>query len=203
MPSLPLSRSRPRNLAISTLVEAFVHHQPYIIESARASYRQWWTRQLQTCALDAAYQPLYPPHKQWRRYHYDRTRWSTVSHTTTLPDGSEVTWSWLAIHGTHYRYEMDSFREGHTKGVKQGRGRARDSFNRKEKTLDFRRNDKTTTRWPQSNSAKRLAQIEDNRAARRQSRQELKKANQAGGWERDRWDGICNWKDPRDTWRWD
>jgi hypothetical protein len=184
---------------------------PYILPEARASYVHYWKRLFANYELHAAYAhlglPYYTFNRRSRRYTYSKNpdylaRIPTVSHTTVLPDGSEVTWAWKAMHGPSWRRKKDVFREGHTKGVKAEKGRKADSFNREKKTMEFRNNAKNPSRWPCSNAAKRWAQIEDNRAARRESRQEIKKVLESGGHYREMWDGVCDWKDPRDLWRW-
>lgn len=193
---------------------------PYIHSNAHNSYIQWWKRMFANYELHAAYAhlelPYYTFNRRSRRYVYTKNpeylaRIPTVSHTTVLPDGSEVTWAWKAMHGPGWRRKKDVFRKGHTKGVKAQKGRKADTFNRAEKTMSFRNNAKTPSRWPCSNSAKRWAQIEDNRAARREVKKQLRQA--MNGHEHDNggeydflyvnFEGICDWHDPVDTWKWD
>jgi hypothetical protein len=209
--------------------------KPYIHETARESYRAWWELRTkdswhswgssfsgrhETSPREQAkilYPHLFPePEKKRRRrwrssWRRDWSKAEMVSHTCVLPDGTESTYTWPNIHGPDWRGRRGDFRRGHAKGVKAEKGRRADSFNRERKTLEFRNNAKTPTRWPFSNGAKRSAQIEDNRSDRRRARMECEAVRKAHvrypqTWmvrEGEDYDHPCDWHDPYDRWKWD
>jgi len=214
-----MSRLTVHSSALLEWLYSYVQNlrKPYIHEGSRESYRAWWelvTKDSWThypasfgARMEASPQQqvrsLYPhlfPVKEKRRRRYRSTYrrdWSKadmVSHTTVLPDGTESTYTWPNIHAKHWRRPNEQFREGHAKGVKKEKGRKADSFDRARKTLEFRNNAKTPTRWPYSNGAKRHAQIEDNRTSRREARALLRQG---------RYDEVKTQMDPTDTWKWD
>src|SRR5690606_15734152 len=177
-----------KNTLLLAWVSSYVQNrQDYIHDSARGSYRAWWELQTKDswegwsydswgrrreCTPQEQVKRLYPhlfPAKKRRRrrrwrssWRRDRSRATTVSHTEVLPDGEEITTRWKSEHCI-YRRDEHPFRERRNKGVKEGRGRREDSFNREEKTRDFRRNDKT----PRGGGAKTWAKKFQNRRDRR------------------------------------
>jgi len=216
-----MSRLTVHNSALLEWLYSYVQNlkKPYIPVHNRESYRAWWERSTkdsweswgrsftgrhETSPREQAkilYPHLFPePEKKPRRRRWksswsrDWSRAEIVSHTTVLPDGTESTYHWPNIHGPDWRGRRGNFREGHAKGVKAEKGRRADSFDRARKTLEFRNNAKTPTRWPYSNGAKRHAQIEDNRTSRREARALLRQG---------RYDEVKTQMDPTDTWKWD
>lgn len=144
----------------------------------------------------------------WRQKKYDELknprgpRGPWVSHTTVLPDGEEITWEFKSIHGERpYRWHnkslfSDPFRKCPTKGVTKNKGRREDSFNRTEKTRNYRHNDKTPCRWPCGPKA--WACTMQNQEDRRNVRRQIKKAMVSKDY-----DQIDNDVPPRDSWMWD
>lgn len=170
---------------------------PYILPGARNSYVQWWARQLQIYALHQVYAHLNLPCWTWNRTTYPRYTYSKnpaylaripmVSHTTILPDGEEVTWAWKSMHSPNWRRKNDVFREGYAKGVKAKKGRKADSFNREEKTKDYRR--KENGNW--YGSRKQFSMNSADRADRRLTKRLIK---------RERYDEIPTLREPIDWW---
>jgi hypothetical protein len=121
-----------------------------------------------------------------------------VSHTTTLPDGTEVTWLFKSIHGA-YAYARKkgpkAFRQCPNKGVKEEKGRNPDSFDRAEKTRDYRHNDKVPTRWPFGSH--KWACKQQARQDRMHVKRQIHNAMRSG-----RYDEVDAFVPPRDRWMW-
>jgi len=182
----------------------------HIHPEARESYFHWWKHTATDVWLWMSYRHL--PASQRPKYvrllaprdWVDRRPW--VSHTCVLPDGQEIVTEWQHGHGTILSSwtgprwgasrvsTYDDFRQRKAVGVKKNKGRKKDSFDRCEKTRDFRNNDKTPCAWPFSNGAKRSAQIECNRSDRRKARALIQQG---------RFEEVETSQPPTDTWMWD
>jgi hypothetical protein len=171
---------------------------PYILPADRANYLHFWKRE--SALLWLHYPDLYPC-SRWVKYQFIRRaeHYRTVNHTTVFPDGSTETWEWQSPHGALRISSSQKlpFRKGYSKNVTEP-GRSPDSFNREEKTCDYRRNDKVRTRWPQGGSSRTYAVRQQNRNDRRAVKKQINEALKSGNWNQ-----IQDWVDPRDWWMWD
>lgn len=122
-----------------------------------------------------------------------------VHHTTVFPDGTEVTWIFKSIHSDYSfrRAHVSAFRQPHNKGVSTP-GRRPDSFNREDKLMAFRKNDKVPTGWPFSRGARKFFRRKQARQDRFKVKKQIKRAINTNNF-----DKIDDYVKPRDTWMWD
>ena len=169
---------------LSELLDKYVQKQPYILEDARESYRHWWENETHWLWYSYKWQTheptakelihrLYPHLEEFKTkrklYHYTRRNYKAPWRLSTSGESS--------------------FRQnGYAKKERK------DSFNREEKTRDYRKNDKTPTRWPVGGKRRHYCQIQDNRSERRLVKAQLNKGD---------YDKVKDWSDPIDTWSWD
>lgn len=167
------------------LLDSYVQKQPYIPSEDHSSYIFWWRYMSQPREV------LHPRENQ-----------AKVSNTIHFPDGTTETYEWYAQHGRRYHWswkrtsfeEVDKeFRKGHSKGNVKGKGRKSDSFNRTEKTKQFRKNDKYPCRWPIGGSARTFWVKQCNRDDRRLVKAQIRRGD---------WDRVKDWQDPVNKWLW-
>jgi hypothetical protein len=142
----------------------------------------------------------------WNR---DWSKAKIVSHTEVLPTGEEITTYWPSEHGQWSRHFEPGFRVRYNKGVVDkkvdqvedvseqayeiDRKVAKQEWT-KRKTKEFRKNDKVTSNYYSSTSARKWAQIEDNRIARRKAKALIKSGE---------YESIPKFRGPIDKWKWD